>query len=109
MAAVTILAGPVGSGKTAVAQALEKIWPGRLISIEGDKFWSFFAKGASEDFRENFGLVMRSMTAAAIPFWKTGYDVLLDFSVPPGFVQHAHTILKEAPLHYVVLRPSVAV
>jgi hypothetical protein len=34
---------------------------------------------------------------------------LLDFSVPPDFVQHAHTILKEAPLHYVVLRPSIGV
>jgi hypothetical protein len=38
-----------------------------------------------------------------------GYTVLIDFSVPPHFLDTARKILKELPLEYVVLRPSIAV
>jgi hypothetical protein len=52
---------------------------------------------------------MRAMTAAAIPFARSGYDVLIDFSVPPEFLVTARKILKEIPLDYIVLRPSQAI
>jgi hypothetical protein len=92
-----------------VAQELVELWPSPLISIEGDRFWRFFARRKEGDRREDFRLLMRSMTAAAVPFAKEGYDVLLDFSVPPPFLKTARAILKDIPLAYVLLRPSLAV
>jgi len=52
---------------------------------------------------------MRAMTASAIPFARSGFDVVLDFSIPPQFLSVARKILKEVPLKYVVLRPSEVV
>ncbi len=49
------------------------------------------------------------MTAAAIPFARTGFRVLIDFSIPPAFVETARKILKEIPFDFVLLRPSLAV
>jgi chloramphenicol 3-O-phosphotransferase len=106
---VTILSGPIGAGKTTVARELLPFLPGPVSYIEGDTFWSFVAKPHSPDGREVFRLMMRSMAAAAVPFARSGYEVLLDFSVPPQFLETARTILKGLPLNYVVLRPSLAV
>lgn len=77
--------------------------------IEGDTFWSFVTKAHSRDRREVFRVIMRAMTAAAIPFARCGYEVILDFSIPPEFLETARKILKEVPLNYIVLRPSLAV
>ena len=49
------------------------------------------------------------MTAAAIPFARSGFRVLIDFSIPPAFVDTARKILKEAPFDFVLLRPSLQV
>ena len=49
------------------------------------------------------------MTAVALPFARLGYDVLVDFSIPPEFLKTAQIILKDVPLVYVLLRPSQAV
>ena len=108
MNAVTILSGPIGAGKTTVARELLSLLPQKLAYIEGDTFWSFIAKGGKQDRRKNFHVIMRSMTAATIPFARSGYDVLLDFSIPPDFLDTARKILKEVPLNYVVLLPSMA-
>jgi adenylylsulfate kinase-like enzyme len=105
---VIILSGPIGAGKTTVAKELISLLPPPLTYIEGDTFWSFIAKKDNRDRREVFGVIMRSMAAAAVPFSRSGYSVLLDFSVPPHFVDTARKILKEVPLHYVVLKPSLA-
>lgn len=50
---------------------------------------------------------MRALTAAAVPFAKSGDGVLLDFSVPPDFLETAKKIVKDVPLDLVVLRPSL--
>jgi hypothetical protein len=47
------------------------------------------------------------MTAAAIPFARFGFDVLLDVSFPPEFLATARKILKEVSLDFVILRPSL--
>ena len=86
MGKVIILSGPVGAGKTTVARELLKLLPGEVSYIEGDTFWSFIAKTETRDRRANFRTIMRSMTAATIPFARSGFDVLLDFSVPPDFL-----------------------
>ena len=104
---VVVLSGPVAAGKTTVARLLLPLLAGQWAYLEGDKFWSFIAHAGSRSPRENFPVIMRSMTAAAIPFARSGFDVLLDFSIPPDFLPSARKILKEIPLEFVSLRPSV--
>jgi len=41
---------------------------------------------------------MRAMTAAAIPFARSGYEVLIDFSIPPQFLGTARKIVKVCEL-----------
>jgi adenylylsulfate kinase-like enzyme len=94
-----ILSGPIGAGKTTVARELLALLPAPVSYIEGDTFWSFVAKAHSRDRREVFQVIMRAMTAAAIPFARSGYEVLIDFSIPPQFLETARKILKEVPLN----------
>lgn len=103
------LSGPIGAGKTAVAQELLPLLPAPLAYIEGDTFWSFIRKEGESGVRDNFPMLVRSMTAAAIPFARSGYRVLIDFSIPPDFVYTARKILKEVPFDFVLLRPSLQV
>ncbi len=109
MAQVTILSGPIGAGKTAVSKELIALSTGPLAYIEGDQFWPFLVRRAEGDRREDFRAIMRAMTSAAGSFTRTGYDVLLDFSIPPPFLPSAQKILRDAPLDYVVLRPPLEI
>jgi len=106
---VIFLSGPIGAGKTAVAQELLQLLPAPLSYIEGDTFWSFIRKGGERGSRENFPVLVRSMTAAAIPFARSGFRVLIDSSIPPAYVDTARKILKEVPFDFVLLRPSLQV
>jgi len=106
---VIFLSGPIGAGKTAVARALVPLLPAPLSYIEGDTFWSFVTKPGEHEARDNFPVVVRSMTAAALPFARSGFRVLIDFSIPPAFVDTARKILKEVPFDFVLLRPSFEV
>src|SRR5580658_4028874 len=106
---ITMLSGPIGAGKTTVARELLTLLAAPVSYIEGDTFWSFVAKPHSRDRREVFHVIMRSMVAAAIPFARSGYEVLIDFSIPPQFLGTARKIVKEVPLNYILLRPSLSV
>ncbi|GGG67581.1 AAA family ATPase [Edaphobacter dinghuensis] len=106
---VVMLSGPIGAGKTTVAQELKAISPGPLCYLEGDTFWPVFVKPDAAQRRERFRLLMRSITAASIPLARGGYEVLLDFSFPLDFLDTARKILKEVPLDFVVLRPSLEI
>jgi adenylate kinase family enzyme len=106
---VIFLSGPIGAGKTAVAQELLPLLPAPLSYIEGDTFWSFIRNGGERGRRDNFPVVVRSMTAAAVPLARSGFRVLIDFSIPPAFVDTARKILKEVPFDFVLLRPSLQV
>jgi len=92
-----------------VAKALLPLLPAPLSYIEGDTFWSFIRKNGERTLGDNFPVLVRSMTAAAIPFARSGFRVLIDFSIPPAFVQNARKILKEVPFDFVLLRPSLEV
>ena len=82
-----------------MARELLALLPAPVSYIEGDTFWSFVAKAHSRDRREVLQVIMRAMTAAAIPFARSGYEVLIDFSIPPQFLETARKILKEVPLN----------
>lgn len=103
---VIFLSGPIGAGKTSVAKALLPLLPAPLSYIEGDTFWSFIQKEGERGVRDNFPMLVRSMTAAAVPFARSGFRVLIDFSIPPTYVDTARKILKEVPFDFVLLRPS---
>lgn len=102
---IILLSGPVGAGKTTVARELVALWPDPVAHIEGDVFWSFLAKPSGPRAR-NFPVIMRAMTAAAVPLARSGYDVLLDFSMPPEFCDTARKIARELPLALVVIKPA---
>ena len=106
---VIFLSGPIGAGKTTVAQELIPLLRAPLTYIEGDTFWSFIQKEGAHAQRDIFPILVRSMTAAAVPFARSGYRVLIDFSIPPAFVDTARKILKEVPFDFVLLRPSLEV
>ncbi len=105
---VVMLSGPIGAGKTTVAKELVAMSPAPLCYIEGDAWWSLFAKPDTRPQRERFRLLMRSVTASAVPLARGGYEVLLDFSFPLDFLETARKILKEIPLDFVILRPGIA-
>jgi predicted kinase len=109
---IIIISGPVGAGKTTVAKELVCLLDGPVSYIEGDTFWSFIAKDADRfGTIQNFKMVMRSMTVAVMPFCRVGYQVVLDFSIPPWYMEVILEILKRRniPVDYVVLNPGEAV
>ena len=112
MKPIVILSGPVGAGKSTVAAELVALSPPPVAYIEGDKFWFFIAKGGESLPRDKkFKMVMTAMMAAALPYALYGYEVILDFSIPPWFLETALKITKakQVPLDYVVLRPDESV
>jgi predicted kinase len=109
---IIILSGPVGAGKSTVARELVKLSKGPVACIEGDTFWSFIAHetpGASR--QKNFRTIMAAMISAALPFALAEHEVIVDFSIPPWFLETALKIakLRDIPLDYIVLLPSEAV
>ena len=109
MPSIVVLSGPVGAGKSTVAPALVQTAPGPTVVIDGDIFWSFFAKADGPfGHGRNFEIIMRAMIAAAVPFATAGYETIVDFSIPPGFLDTARKIaaVREIQIQYVVLCPS---
>src|SRR4051812_45695313 len=93
---IIMISGPVGAGKSTIARELAPLLSGNVACIEGDKFWSFFAKSETiTEPREHFRIMMRSITAAAVPFARMGYTAIVDFSFPPRFLKAAVRIARE--------------
>jgi chloramphenicol 3-O-phosphotransferase len=108
MKSIILLSGPVGAGKTTVARELVASATDPVVYIEGDTFWAFIAKSKSVKSRhKNFKMIMTAMVAAALPYALYGYEVILDFSIPPWFLDTVRKVVKaRIPLDYVVLRPD---
>ena len=108
---ILILSGPVAAGKSTVAHELVRLLTDDVVLIEGDVFWSFFVKGVRGPTQKSFRTIMSAMTAAAIPYATGGSQVILDFSIPPWFLDTVKKIagVRDVPVNYVVLRPSETV
>jgi adenylate kinase family enzyme len=109
MKPIIILSGPVGAGKTTVARELVACLPEPVAYIEGDTFWAFISKRDGNKSRQkDFKMIMTAMTAAAMTYALYGYETILDFSIPPWFLETALRIVdkKDVPLDYIVLYPA---
>jgi tRNA uridine 5-carbamoylmethylation protein Kti12 len=111
MKSIVLLSGAVGAGKTTIAKQLVAISNAPVSYIEGDEFWKLITKDDENGSRgKNFKMIMTAMIAAALPIAMYGYEVIVDFSIPPWFLETVHTVVKgKAPIHYIVLRPSEAI
>ncbi len=104
---IAILSGPVGAGKTTVARELLALATGPTVYIEGDTFWSFIvAPDKRQPPPKSFTMIMRAMLAAARHYERDGYDVLVDFSIPPWYLDGVRALLKGVDVSYLVMRPS---
>jgi len=86
--------------------------PDKVVWIEGDRFWTFLRKGYGRGPTSgSFRLLMASMLAAAVPFAAAGATTVVDFSIPPWYLDTAKKIaaLRELPLDYIVLKPSLEI
>jgi|HubBroStandDraft_4_1064222.scaffolds.fasta_scaffold60164_2 hypothetical protein len=109
MKPIILLSGPVGAGKTTVARELIACSAGPMAYIQGDAFWSHITRRSEHLPRDkNFKMIMTAMVAAAMPYALYGYETVLDFSIPPWFLETADKVVqrKEVPVDYVVLRPA---
>jgi len=109
---ILMLSGPVGAGKTTIAAELTTLAPGPTVLIEGDAYWFLIRKAdAAQSPPRRFRMVMRAMTAAAAQYARDGYEVILDFSIPPWFLDALKPLAAraEVALHFVAVRPSLAV
>lgn len=107
---ILIVSGPIGAGKSAAARELLEGARDGTAYIEGDLFWPFIAKESKRQTPlARFTMTMRAMLSAAYHYHRDDYDVIVDFSIPVGYLPAVKKLLRGEPFHYVVVRPSVDV
>lgn len=96
MAALTIISGSPGAGKTTLCARLAK-GKERGLHVPSDLFYSFPAKPIDPTLPESEAqntAIIRALGAVAASFLESGYEVFLDGIVGPWFLP---TLLDEIP------------
>jgi predicted kinase len=108
---IVILSGSPGSGKTTTAETLAHL-PGAVpkVHLHTDDFWGYIKHGLiapwlPESHAQN-RMIMEIAAGVAGRYARSGYFVALDGVVRPAMLD-AYQALN-LPLHYIVLRTSVA-
>ncbi|MBT1633627.1 AAA family ATPase [Curtobacterium flaccumfaciens] len=113
-AAVVIITGPPGAGKSTTARAVAASFP-RSVHLHTDDFWHAMVSGSVPPYLpeadEQNQTVMRVISTAASAYAAGGFVVVVDGIVGPWMLHHfldldPGPIRSRPPLHYVVLRPS---
>lgn len=108
MKSIVLLSGPVGAGKTTVARELIACSDSPTTYIEGDSFWTHVARAPENQTRhKRFKMIMTAMVGAALPYALYGNEAIVDFSIPPWFLETVDKVVrrKEITVEYIVLRP----
>jgi predicted kinase len=108
---IVILSGSPGSGKTTTAEMLARL-PGAVpkVHVHTDDFWGYIKHGLVapwllESHAQN-RMIMEIAAGVAGRYARAGYFVALDGVVRPSMLQPYQAL--NLPLHYIVLRTSVA-
>lgn len=108
---VVLLSGSPGSGKTTSAEALARL-PGRVpkVHLHSDDFWGYIKHGLvapwlPESHAQNT-MIMEIAATVAGRYAAAGYLVFLDGVIRPAALPPFLGL--PVPLHYIVLRTTVA-
>lgn len=111
---ILLISGPVGAGKTTVAKLVVEQWGAPVAFLEGDRFWPFFARRAPaeselEARRRDAKILVQALIASSARFARGGYDVVAEFTIGPWALETIKAAVKEIPLDYVAICPSLEV
>jgi hypothetical protein len=108
---ILILTGPPGAGKSITARSLVVASGEPAVHLHSDDFWHFIRKGMIPPYlpgtRKQNEVVMTVLAAAAEKYAEGNYFTVLDDIVGPWFLHLFKKVTR--PLHYIVLRPPLAV
>jgi gluconate kinase len=113
-AAIILLTGPPGSGKSTVAPLVAHRFD-RAACVESDWFWTTIVRGhvppwLTEADAQN-RTILRTAAAAVAELADGGYTVVVSGIFGPWYLDLVTDVIRQKidDLHYVVLRPSLEV